>query len=139
MQVSKPASPASSTVLTLKPTSRPPSRRPSFASSYTSENGYVDMEYEDYTMIQQDLANVHFRFEEEEEYLSDNRMDEENPFHTPPLMQHYMDGIKENSNSTFNVYSPNHSSSPNNQHKLKRSFGMENISPLYFYNNKSNL
>lgn len=89
------------------------------------------MEYEDYTIVQQDLANVHFRFEEEEEYLTDVYcMEEENPFHTP-TQQSYLDGAKDTYISP--VISPT-----NNQHKLKRSFGMENISPLYFYN-KPNL
>lgn len=92
------------------------------------------MEYEDYTVAQQDLANVHFRFEEEEEYITaEYSMEEENPFHTP-TQQSFMDGIKD-----YSYCSPHHSISPTGtQHKLKRSFGMENISPLYFYN-KPNL
>lgn len=126
MQVLLPPPPPSSTHPHNKPTSRPPSRRPSFASSYTSDGSYMD--YEDYTIVSQDLANVHFHFEEEEEYLTDYSMDEENPFHTP-TQESFMDGIKDP-----HYCSPTHSVSPTSgaQHKLKRSFGMDNISPLYF-------
>ena len=99
--------------------------------------------HQDYTMVHQDLANVHFRFEEEEEYLTDLCVMEENPFHTP-TEQSYLDVCKDtylfSSPSPFTSPhikspSPTHTTSNNGtQHKLKRSFGMENISPLYLYN-----
>lgn len=60
----------------------------SFASD-SSECDYEFVHYDGYgTITQQDLANVHFRFEEEEEYLSDYQNEAEegsSPFVTHAL------------------------------------------------------
>jgi hypothetical protein len=117
---------------------------------------------EEYSVAQQDLANVHFRFEEEEEYLMLDycqSMDDENPFFTPPqhpsffiphtMVPHhpaYSPHLSQHSNPTPNYYSPRHSFSSSNgsqssSGKLRRSFGMDDLvhqapPPVYFYKPK---
>lgn len=114
----------------------------SLTPSYCSEMGYgisaeQMFELEDISVAQQDLANVHFRFEEEEEYIFDynspSSMEDENPFLTPrtqTLLYMLEELAKETSTSPQNI------TPPNNTGKLKRSFGLDDLSPhMYYYDN----